>query len=190
MFTVKTHGIPAHAGLEPEKGASAILEISRQIEKLHALNNVTAGTTVNVCTAKGGTTTNVIPEHAECSIDVRFSTMEEAARIDAAIRGLEAVDSRVSLEISGGINRPPMERTDAVVALFEKARGLAASFDYELGETQVGGASDGNFVAALGITVLDGLGITGDGAHTLHEHLLISDIAQRATLVTLFLQEA
>jgi glutamate carboxypeptidase len=116
--------------------------------------------------------------------------MDEAARIDAAINGLKSVDNRVSLEISGGINRPPMERTDAVIALFEKARDLADSFGYELGETQVGGASDGNFVAALGITVLDGLGITGDGAHTLHEHILMSDIAQRATLVTsLFISE-
>ena len=187
MFTVKAHGIPAHAGLEPEKGASAILEISRQIEKLHALNDISAGTTVNVCTAKGGTTTNVIPEHAECSVDVRFSTMDEAARIEAEILGLESVDERVSVEIVGGINRPPMERTDAVVALFEKARGLAGSFGYELAETQVGGASDGNFVAALGVTVLDGLGVAGDGAHTLHEHILISDIAQRATLITLLL---
>ncbi len=188
MFTVKAHGIPAHAGLEPEKGASAILEISRQIEKLHSLNNVSAGTTVNVCTAKGGTTTNVIPEHADCSVDVRFSKMEEVARIEAAIQELQPVDERVSLEILGGINRPPMERTEAVVALFEKARDLADSFGYELGETQVGGASDGNFVAALGITVLDGLGISGDGAHTLHEHILVSDIAERATLVTLLLE--
>ncbi len=187
MFTVKAHGIPAHAGLEPEKGASAILEISRQIEKLHALNNISAGTTVNVCTVKGGTTSNVIPEHAECSIDVRFSTMDEAERINAAIRGLLAVDERVSLDISGGINRPPMERTDTVAALFEKARDLAALFGYELGETQVGGASDGNFVAALGVTVLDGLGIAGDGAHTLTEHILVSDIAKRATLATMLL---
>lgn len=187
MFTVKAHGIPAHAGLEPEKGASAILEISRQIDKLHGLNDANAGTTVNVCTAKGGTTTNVIPEHAECSVDVRFSSMEEASRIDDAIRGLIPFDERVSIEISGGVNRPPMERTDAVVALYEKARLLAASFDYELGETQVGGASDGNFVAALGVPVLDGLGIFGDGAHTLHEHILVSDIAKRATLVTMLL---
>lgn len=188
IFTVKAHGIPAHAGLEPEKGASAILEISRQIEKLHALNNLSAGTTVNVCTAKGGTTTNVIPEHAECSVDVRFSTMEEAARIDSVVHRLLPVDERVSLEIVGGINRPPMERTDAVIALYEKARDLATSFGYELGETQVGGASDGNFVAALGITVLDGLGVSGNGAHTLHEHILISDIPQRATLVTRLLE--
>ena len=190
MFTIKAHGIPAHAGLEPEKGASAILEISRQIEKLHALNNVSAGTTVNVCTAKGGTTTNVIPEHAECSVDVRFSKMDEAARIDEAICGVRPVDERVSLDISGGINRPPMERTPEVVALFEKARILANGFGYELGETQVGGASDGNFVAALGIPVLDGLGIAGDGAHTLHEHILVSDIAQRCTLATLLLMNA
>lgn len=188
MYVVRAHGVPAHAGLDPEKGASAILELSRQIERLHAMNLPDAGTTVNVCTASGGTTTNVIPEHAECTVDVRFSSMAEAERIDAAIKALTPVDERVSLEVTGGINRPPMERTDAVVALFEKARETAASFGYELGETQVGGASDGNFVAALGIPVLDGLGIAGDGAHTLHEHVLVSDIAKRATLVTLLLR--
>lgn len=187
MYTVKAHGIPAHAGLEPEKGANAILEIARQIEKLQALNNVSAGTTVNVCTMRGGTTTNVIPEHAECTVDVRFSSMDEAARIDNEIRNLQPFDDRVSIEVLGEVNRPPMERTDAVVGLFEKARDITASFDYELGETQVGGASDGNFVAALGIAVLDGLGITGDGAHTLYEHILVSDIAKRAMLVTMLL---
>jgi glutamate carboxypeptidase len=184
MFALKTHGIPAHAGLEPEKGASAILELARQIEGLHALNDLASGTTVNVCTAHGGTTTNVIPEHAECTIDVRFSTMVEAARIENAIHELAPFDKRVSLDISGGVNRPPMERTDSVVALYEQARALAESFDYELGETQVGGASDGNFVAALGVPVLDGLGIAGDGAHRMDEHILIGDIAKRAALVT------
>lgn len=184
MFTVAAHGIPAHAGLEPEKGASAILELCRQIIDLHGLYNVTIGTTVNVCTISGGTTSNVIPEHAKCSVDVRFASMEEAARIENAIQGLKAYDERVSLEITGGINRPPMERTAAVVELFEKAKRLAAEYGYELGETQVGGASDGNFVAALGVPVLDGLGIAGDGAHTLNEHILISDIANRATLIT------
>ena len=110
--------------------------------------------------------------------------MAEAERVDAAMRSLTSFDERVSLELLGGINRPPMERTPEVVALFEKARDLAASFDYELGETQVGGASDGNFVAALGVPVLDGLGIAGAGAHTLAEHILISDIASRGTLIT------
>ena len=184
MYVVKAHGVPAHAGLEPEKGANAILELSRQIERLNSYNNPAAGTTVNVCTMSGGTTSNVIPEHAKCTVDVRFSSMEEAARIDAEIKDLKPVDDRVSIEVIGSVNRPPMERTDAVAALFERARSVAASFNYDLGETQVGGASDGNFVAALGIPVLDGLGITGDGAHTLHEHILVSDIAKRATLVT------
>ncbi len=187
MFTVKAHGIPAHAGLEPEKGASAILELSKQIERIYALNDLSKGTTVNVCTVKGGTTTNVIPENAECSIDARFSTIEEAVRIESEIRNLNSFDKRVSLEILGGVNRPPMERTDAVVSLYHKAKQAAASFDYELGETQVGGASDGNFVAALGVPVLDGLGIAGNGAHTLEEHILVSDISKRATLVTLVL---
>ena len=190
MFGLRAHGIPAHAGLEPEKGASAILELARQIEKLNQLNDVEKGTTVNVCTIKGGTTTNVIPEHAECSIDVRFTSAAEAARIDSAIHDLTAVDKRVSLEVLGEINRPPMERTPDVVNLYERARDLAAAFDYELGETQVGGASDGNFVGALGVPVLDGLGITGAGAHTLHEHILVSDIAKRATLITLLLSGA
>ncbi|MGD9563590.1 MAG: M20 family metallopeptidase [Pyrinomonadaceae bacterium] len=183
MYELKAHGIPVHAGLEPEKGANSILELARQIENISGLNAPEIGTTVNVCTFKGGTTTNVIPEHAVCSVDVRFSSMDEAERIDSVFRSLKPIDSRVSLDISGGINRPPMERTDAVAALFDKARGLGASFGYELGETQVGGASDGNFVAALGVPVLDGLGITGDGAHTLHEHILVSDVAERATLV-------
>jgi glutamate carboxypeptidase len=186
-YVLKAHGIPAHAGLEPEKGANSIVEIARQIEKINALANAPLGTTVNVTTIKGGTTSNVIPEHTECEIDVRFSTMAEAERVDASLRHLSPFDSRVTLDLLGGINRPPMERTSEVVALFEKARNLAASFNYELGETQVGGASDGNFVAALGVPVLDGLGIAGAGAHTLGEHVLVSNMLDRATLVTLLM---
>lgn len=184
LFTVRTHGIPAHAGLEPEKGANAISELARQIEGIHAVANANLGTTVNVCTIKGGTTSNVIPEHAECSVDVRFSSMAEAERVDAAMLSLKSSEERVTLSILGGINRPPMERTAAAVELFENARSIAAGFRYELGETQVGGASDGNFVAAIGVPVLDGLGIAGAGAHTLNEHILVSDIAKRATLIT------
>ncbi|HKP71273.1 MAG TPA: M20 family metallopeptidase [Pyrinomonadaceae bacterium] len=188
MFSVHAHGIPAHAGLEPEKGANAILELSRQIEKLSSLNKPEVGTTVNVCTMRGGTTTNVIPEYAECSVDVRFTSSDEARRIDDAIHSLSPFDSRVSLEIKGAINRPPLERTPAVAELYEKVRTLGDSFGYEVGEAQVGGASDGNFVAALGVPVLDGLGIAGDGAHTLHEHILVDDIPKRATLLTLLLR--
>lgn len=189
MYEIKAHGIPAHAGLEPEKGANAILELARQIEGVSALNAPDVGTTVNVCTIKGGTTTNVIPENAACSVDVRFTSMAEAERIDAVMRGLAPFDERVSLNISGGINRPPMERTNAVAALFGKARELAATYGYDLGETQVGGASDGNFVAALGVPVLDGLGIAGSGAHTLNEHILAGDVAPRAALITLLLTQ-
>lgn len=187
LYKIRTHGIPAHAGLEPEKGANAVAELARHIEEIHAIADPAVGTTVNVCTFKGGTTSNVIPEHAECEIDVRFSSMAEAERADSAIKSIRSRDDRVSLEVLGDINRPPMERTPEVVELFENARDLAASFGYDLGETQVGGASDGNFVAALGVPVLDGLGITGSGAHTLSEHILVSDIAQRATLITLLL---
>jgi glutamate carboxypeptidase len=187
MFKLKTHGIAAHAGLEPEKGASAILELSKQIPLIHALNDEEKGTTANVCQITGGTASNVIPEYAECSIDVRFTSAAEAEKLETAIRSLQPTDTKISLEISGSTNRPPMERTENVVFLYEKARVLAESFGYQLGETQVGGASDGNFVSALGVPVLDGLGIAGGGAHTLSEHILINDLANRATLLTLLL---
>ncbi|MGI8470243.1 MAG: M20 family metallopeptidase [Pyrinomonadaceae bacterium] len=183
MFQLKARGVPAHAGLEPEKGASAILEIARQIEKIHALNNSANGTSANVCLMNGGTASNVIPEFAECAVDVRFTSMNEAARIESEIRNLKPFDEKVSLEITGKINRPPLERNEKTLALYGKAKKIAGEMDYELGETQVGGASDGNFVAALGVPVLDGLGIAGDGAHTNYEHILISDIPYRAALV-------
>ncbi len=187
MFKLKTHGIPAHAGLEPEKGASAVLEIAKQIQNVHSLNESGRGTTVNVCTVSGGTTSNVIPEYAECSIDVRFTTQSEAERVESGLKDIVPFNEKVSIEITGEINRPPMERTEAVVKLFEKAKAIAASFDYELGETQVGGASDGNFVGALGVPVLDGLGVAGDGAHTLNEYIFVEDIPKRAALLAMLL---
>ena len=182
-FDSKPGEYRAHAGLEPEKGASAILEIARQIPKLHALENLENGTTVNVCTIKGGTTTNVIPEFSECSIDVRFTSMAEAARVETEIKSLKSFDDRVRLEINGGINRPPLERNEKTLAIYEKAKRIADEMNYEFGETQVGGASDGNFVAALGIPVLDGLGVAGNGAHTMHEYIVVSDIPKRAALI-------
>ncbi len=186
-FTLVAHGVSAHAGLEPEKGANAVAELARQIEKVHDIADAPAGTTVNVTTFRGGTTSNVIPARAECDIDVRFIKMEEGIRVENELRSLQSTDGRVSLELLGAINRPPLERTDAVIALYERARDLAASFGYELGETQVGGASDGNFVGAIGTPVLDGLGLAGDGAHRLDEHVLVDDIPKRATLLTLLL---
>ncbi|HMT07873.1 MAG TPA: M20 family metallopeptidase [Pyrinomonadaceae bacterium] len=187
QYTIRAHGAPAHAGLEPEKGANAIAELARHIDVIHAIQRPEIGTTVNVTTFKGGTTSNVIPEHSSCEVDVRFSSSAEGERVDREIRGVEPVDPRVSLSIEGGINRPPMERTPKVVEMFESARTIAASFGYTLDETQVGGASDGNFVAALGVPVIDGLGIAGNGAHMLTEHVLVDDTAKRATLVTLLL---
>lgn len=182
-YVLKARGIPSHAGLDPEKGASAILEISKQIPAIHALQKLESGTTINVCTITGGTASNVIPEHAECSIDVRFTSIAEAERVENEIKKLKSFDEKVSLELFGEINRPPLERNEKTLALYEKAKRIAGEMNYELGETQVGGASDGNFVAALGIPVLDGLGITGAGAHTLHEHILVDDIPKRAALV-------
>jgi glutamate carboxypeptidase len=182
-FTIEARGVAAHAGLEPEKGASAILEVARQIERLHAMNAPSRGTTINVGVVRGGTRTNVVAAQAQAEVDVRFSTMDEARRIENEILSLPPFDERVKLTVRGGINRPPLERSSGVAALFEEARRLAAMLDFELNETSVGGASDGNFVAAMGVPVLDGLGIDGDGAHANHEHIIADDIARRAALI-------
>src|SRR2546423_2231861 len=183
IFTLEARGRAAHAGLEPEKGASAVLEIARQIERLHSLNDAAQGTTINVGTVQGGTRVNVVAAEAKAEIDVRFSTATEAKRINEAIRNLKPFDERVQLTVSGGINRPPLERSAGVVELYNHARSVASAFDYELGEARVGGASDGNFVAAVGTSVLDGLGIDGDGAHAAHEHIKTEDIARRGALL-------
>jgi len=183
MFAIKVEGKAAHAGLEPEKGASAILELARQTEQLHAINSAGTGITLNVGVVHGGTRSNVVAAEAEGEIDVRFSTEAESLEIERILSSLKPVDERTKVVVSGGINRPPMERTPAVVELFEKARAIAAQLDFDLGEAQVGGASDGNFLAAMGIPVLDGLGISGDGAHAVHEHIEADDIARRGALI-------
>jgi glutamate carboxypeptidase len=183
LFTLSVEGRAAHAGLEPEKGVSAVLEIARQIERVASLADHARGTTVNVGTVSGGTQANVVPAQARAEIDVRFSTADEARRVERALHELKPFDERARLTIDGGINRPPLERTAAVARLFEKARSVAAALDIELGETSVGGASDGNFAAACGATVLDGLGVEGDGAHAAHEHILSSCVARRGALL-------
>jgi glutamate carboxypeptidase len=182
-YVLQAHGIASHAGLDPQKGANAVGELARQIIALHEFNVFEIGTTVTVTTIKGGTATNVVPAEAECAVDVRFSSLAEADRIDREIRSLKPFDERVNLEVLGGINRPPLERTESVIALFEKAKQIAHKLDVELEETQVGGASDGNFVGALGVPALDGLGIAGDGAHATHEHILMDDIPFRGALL-------
>jgi glutamate carboxypeptidase len=184
IYAIKVEGKAAHAGLEPEKGASAILELARQTERLHALNLSGSGITLNVGVVHGGTRSNVVAAEAEGEIDVRFSTEAESREIDRILSSLQPVDERTRVFVSGGINRPPLERTAAVVELFEKARSVAAHVGFELGEAQVGGASDGNFIAAMGIPVLDGLGISGDGAHAVHEHIEADDIARRGALIS------
>ena len=183
IFAIRVEGKAAHAGLEPEKGASAILELARQTEQLHAINLSGSGITLNVGVVRGGTRSNVVAAEAQGEIDVRFSTEAESLEIERILSNLRPVDERTKVFVSGSINRPPMERTAAVIELFEKARAIAADLDFELGEAQVGGASDGNFLAAMGIPVLDGLGISGDGAHAVHEHIDGEDIARRGALI-------
>lgn len=183
IFAIKVEGKAAHAGLEPEKGASAILELARQTQQLHAINLSGSGITLNVGVVHGGTRSNVVAAEAQAEIDVRFSTQAESHEIERILSNLKPIDERTKVFVSGGINRPPMERTAAVVELFEKARAIAADVAFDLGEAQVGGASDGNFLAALGIPVLDGLGISGDGAHAVHEHIEADDIARRGALI-------
>ena len=183
IFAIKVEGKAAHAGLEPEKGASAILELARQTEQLHAINLAGSGITLNVGVVHGGTRSNVVAAEAHGEIDVRFSTQAESEEIERILSTLKPIDDRTKVFVSGGINRPPMERTVAVIELFEKARAIAADLDFDLGEAQVGGASDGNFLAAMGIPVLDGLGISGDGAHAVHEHIEADDIARRGALI-------
>ena len=132
---------------------------------------------------RGGTRSNVVAAEAVAEIDVRFSTEAEAQQILTTLRQPAPFDERVRVTVTGGINRPPLERTAAVAGLFEQARSIALSLGFELGESQVGGASDGNFLAAMGIPVLDGLGISGDGAHAIHEHIEADDIARRGALI-------
>ena len=183
FFTLEAHGRAAHAGLEPEKGASAILELARQTDRLHSWNGSMGGISLNVGVFNGGTLSNVVSAEARAEIDVRFKTVDEAVQVEDAIRNLKPFDERVQLSIHGGINRPPLDRNDKVLTLYEKAKVIAKRLNFDLGETQVGGASDGNFAAAVGAAVLDGLGVNGEGAHATHEHILLEDIARRGALI-------
>jgi glutamate carboxypeptidase len=183
IFRMEAIGVAAHAGLEPEKGASAILELARQTQRLHGLSEASKGISVNVGVVSGGTRSNVVAAAAVAEIDLRFGTINDGTRIEREILDSTPFDERVKLLVRGGVNRPPLERNEAVLALYEKARRVAAALDFDLGEAQVGGASDGNFIAALGIPVLDGMGIDGDGAHAEHEHIIVDDIARRGALI-------
>lgn len=183
MFTMTIEGRAAHAGLEPGRGASAILELAKQIERLHALNNSGKGISVNVGIVCGGTRSNVVAAEASAEIDVRFSTEAESREVVTALLHSVPFDERVRVTVTGGVNRPPLERTEKVSELFQLARQIAQALAFDLGEAQVGGASDGNFLAAMGIPVLDGLGIDGDGAHATLEHVLADAIPRRGALL-------
>ncbi len=188
-FVLEVTGRAAHAGVEPEKGVSAVTELAHQILALNALADPAAGTTVNVGVVRGGTTSNVVPAAATADIDVRVSTPDESNRIEAAISALRPISAGATLTVRGGVNRPPMERTPAVAGLFERVRAIGRSLGLELGEGSTGGGSDANLTAALGLATLDGLGAPGAGAHAGHEHIVIDALPGRAALLATLLLE-
>jgi len=181
-YTVTIEGRAAHAGVEPEKGISAVLEAAHQAIAAHALNAPAHGTTLNAGVLRGGTRSNVVAARAEIEVDVRVSRADEARRIDNALRGLQPVLPGARIAVSGGLHRPPMERSPATAALFARARAIAAEMGVELGEGATGGGSDGNFTAALGLGTLDGLGPEGRGAHAADEQVLLESLPRRAAL--------
>lgn len=182
-YVLKVMGKAAHSGLDFERGQSAIAELARQIVAIQKLIDLKRGLTLNVGTAEGGTRVNVIPAEASAVLDVRVERKEDAAGIDRKLRSLKPFNRKCKLEISGGMNRPPMERTPSVAALYKKAVEIAKQMGWKLEEAAVGGGSDGNFTAGLGIPTLDGLGGVGEGAHATHESILISELPKRAALL-------
>jgi len=183
MYQVRTIGISAHAGAAHEEGVNAIEELAHQVVAIQALTDYAAGTTVNVGVVSGGTRSNVVPESAWARVDVRVMNQAEADRLDASLRSLQPHLKGARLEVTGGINRPPMVRTAAGLSLFQKAAEIAAELGFSVTETGTGGGSDGNFTAALGVPTLDGLGVVGDGGHAQHEHVVISSLPERAALL-------
>lgn len=183
LFDVTVYGVEGHAGLDPEKGVSAIDEMARLIVQIHDAADLPHGTTLNMGTLRGGTRQNVKAGLAEGRVDVRVASESEMARIDALFAGLKPHNPQARVEVAGGWNRPVMARSAGTAALFEKAQEAAVALGIDIEEIAVGGASDGNFVAALGIPVLDGLGAVGDGAHARHEWISIDGMVERAELV-------
>jgi glutamate carboxypeptidase len=180
---LEVRGVSAHAGIDPTKGASAIHELAHLITQLEPLNDPTRGSSVNVGVIEGGTRSNVVAEHARAVVDVRVATAADKERVETFVRGLKVRDLRSHLTVTGGIDRPPLERSAGVVRLYEIARVVAGELRRELGEGSTGGGSDGNFTAALGVPTLDGLGAVGDGAHALHEHVEIDSLGWRSALL-------
>lgn len=182
-FEMRVTGRSAHAGGAHEQGVNALEELARQIIELHALTDYTRGVTVTVGMAQGGTRPNVIPDLATATIDLRAATRADLEAASAAILARRPKLAGARVEVTGGINRPPFERTGEVVALYRHARGLAGELGFDLPEGSTGGVSDGNFTAALGVPTIDGIGAFGDGAHALHEHVVIDELPRRCALV-------
>jgi glutamate carboxypeptidase len=185
-FDLQISGRAVHAGIEPEKGISAIQELAHQILKLHSLTDMQKGTTVNVGVVRGGTVSNVVAPTASAEIDVRAWTQEEAERITQAMQGLQPIHPGATLTVQGGWNRPPLERK-ATQAIFQKAQAIGQTLGMTLQEGGTGGGSDGNLTGALGVPTLDGLGVPGAGAHADHEHIEVDQIVQRALLLVALL---
>jgi glutamate carboxypeptidase len=182
-FVITAHGVSAHAGANPGAGASAVHEIARVVSTVQEWNDPSRALSVNIGVIEGGSRSNVVAERARAVVDVRIARLADAASIERAFKTLRPVNPRVRLEVTGAINRPPMERTPGVAKLYGLARNVADALGIELAEGSTGGASDGNFTAALGVPTLDGLGATGDGPHALDEHAIIKDLPERAALV-------
>jgi glutamate carboxypeptidase len=182
-YILNVKGVAAHAGLDPGKGHSAIVELARQITAVSKLNDLRRGMSVNPGVIYGGTRTNVIAAQATVEIDVRIKEAKQAVTLDRKFQSLKPFDKRCKLSIKGGINRMPMERNAGVVELYKRAQAIAKQIDWKLEEAAVGGGSDGNFTAGIGIPTLDGMGAVGEGAHALHENIVISELPRRALLL-------
>lgn len=183
LFRVRFTGISSHAGLDPEKGVSALKALAEFVLAAPKFASVEAGTTVTPTLASAGTKTNVVPENAEVTLDCRVWTASEPERVERELRAWRPGDARVRVDIEGGFDRPPLTESDASRALFASAQRIAKDLGFELAGERVGGASDGNLTAAAGIPTLDGLGPMGDGAHARHEHVLVADLTRRVDLI-------
>ena len=183
-FEIKTTGVPAHSGSRHQDGRSAIKEMARQILSIEGMTDYARGVTTTVGLVSGGTAPNVIPQHCYATADLRVRDDAAGREFEAKILGLQPADAGVKVEVTGGMNRPPFEKTPQIDALFRHAQALARDIGFALEHTAMtGGGSDGNFTAALGVPTLDGLGIDGDGAHTEWEHGFVSSIAPRTLLM-------
>jgi glutamate carboxypeptidase len=182
-------GRAAHAGIEPEKGVNAVHELALQIARLMKMNDRARGITVQATVVEGGTASNVVPERARAAVDIRFSRVADAVRIERELRGLRPILRGARVQVRVGRMRPPLERSAGVRGLFSVARGLMREMGLSLGEAATGGGSDGNFTAALGVPTLDGLGAVGDGAHSLREHVVAREMGVRAALIAGLLAE-